>query len=382
MNLFKTTSILIFFVFVALNTSNFRVSGFLKPVGRNAYKKLRTNFDQGNLLFKGMIHSEKLTFNHESEIRATRFAQFEELTNRTDGISQRSATDASSIFHTTPINFLDITAGMEINTRLPPIIIIHGMFGSSKNFAGWGKGLYSVLSQPRRILSIDLPNHGKSGWKESMTYDGLAADISEFMSSQGIPTAVFVGHSLGGKVACAVALTQPEKIAGLVVLDIAPVCYTLEKDPQWKDVVTWLLALNALPLSTVTNRAHADSLLAPVIPNESKRAFCLSALQPDPTTKQLKWQLNIRALVNNLDTLAAFDLPQSPESAYGSQLSYNGDALFVAGGKSRFLRSSHLSTIAALFPRYALTSVREAGHWLHVEAAEQTQALIKAYLER
>mmetsp|Transcript_19797 Transcript_19797/g.26106 ORF Transcript_19797/g.26106 Transcript_19797/m.26106 type:complete len:364 (-) Transcript_19797:371-1462(-) len=282
------------------------------------------------------------------------------------------------------INFIEITSSMEVDNSLPPIILLHGMFGSSRNLLGLAKSLPHELANPRKVYTVDLRNHGKSEWRNRMSYEDLVNDMRNMMGKENIQKAVFVGHSIGGKIACSLALSNPELVDGLIVMDIAPVEYSLGEDKQWCDVVTSLRALNSLPLATINSKAQADRMLEPVIPDASKRAFCLTQLQPDPITKRLKWKLNIQALENNVDNLASFHVPQlEPSSAYSNgQLSYNQETLFIAGGKSRFLRSKHLPTISNHFPKFSLVTVREAGHWLHVEAPDRIIQLIKAYVER
>ena len=59
-------------------------------------------------------------------------------------------------------------------------------------------------------------------WRQ-MDYDLMAADVRRFMDKQGYRPAVWLGHSMGGKVAMRAALVTPERVSGLVVADIAPV---------------------------------------------------------------------------------------------------------------------------------------------------------------
>mmetsp|Transcript_19128 Transcript_19128/g.24125 ORF Transcript_19128/g.24125 Transcript_19128/m.24125 type:complete len:413 (+) Transcript_19128:124-1362(+) len=275
------------------------------------------------------------------------------------------------------IHWIEASSGIDVDTSLTPVIILHGMFGSSRNFLGWAKTLPLMLKRPRQVFLVDLRNHGQSDWHESMTLEDLTCDVCGFMEELDIPKAIFIGHSIGGKIACNMALKKPRLVDGLMVLDIAPVTYNLEKDSQWREVVTNLQKLNQLPLATITSKQQADRLLMEAIPDDAKRAFCLQQLQPDPTTKRLRWVLNIKALADNVDHLGSFDTRDIEQ-----QNAYHQEVLFVAGGKSRFLRSSHLPIIAALFPNFKLITIRDTGHWLHIDAAERTLELAKAYIER
>jgi esterase len=75
--------------------------------------------------------------------------------------------------------------------------------------------------------------------------------------------------------------------------------------------------------------------------------------------------------------IAAFDLAH-----LGQQPGrFPHKTLFLNGGKSKFLRSTHLPTIAKLFPTFALATVREAGHWIFHEAPEETLSIVQRYLD-
>merc|ERR1712194_786161 len=78
------------------------------------------------------------------------------------------------------------------------------------------------------------------------------------------------------------------------------------------------------------------------------------------------------------DTAEGGTLPQTNNN----KLQYEGDVFFIHGGASRFVRHSHISTIAPFFPNHMLTTLRGIGHWVHAEAPDDTIALLKRYLDR
>ena len=103
----------------------------------------------------------------------------------------------------------------------PPVIIVHGLLGQSRNFASIAQSLAAQLQFKRRILTVDLRNHGESGHSDSMSYTAQAQDLLAVMDREGMEEAVLIGHSMGGKVVKAAALLHPERVTGLVVMDIA-----------------------------------------------------------------------------------------------------------------------------------------------------------------
>jgi esterase len=215
-------------------------------------------------------------------------------------------------------------------------------------------------------------------WRDDMSYRSMAGDVVAWLDRHRVDQAVLVGHSMGGKVAQAAALLHPDRVSGLVVLDIAPVRYDPTSDPSWKavgDIVSVLASIDVVP---GMSRSQADQLLRSAIPDPGLRAFCLTNLDP----KAGRWKVPLRAIASNLGRLADFDVPSSSPSQQQHQHQYVGDAFFIHGGQSRFVRSSHMSAIASYFPNHLLTTVRGAGHWIHAEAPDDTTALLKKFLDR
>ena len=251
-----------------------------------------------------------------------------------------------------------------------PVLLLHGLLGNKRNFATLASSLGAQLDQPRRIVGVDLRNHGDSAHSEEMSYLAMAQDVCEFLDSQNIPKIVLVGHSMGGKVAQAMSLIHPERVEGLVVLDIAPVEYC-RTDPHWKAVEDILHAIHAVDESAYTaGKSELDKALRKSIPDPNLRAFVLTNYD----NRKKDWKIPIGTIVSQLEEIAGFDVP--------SEASYDGDVFIIHGGQSRFVRSSYMDQIAGFFPNHMLTTVRGAGHWVHAEAPDDTIALLKRYLDR
>ena len=102
-----------------------------------------------------------------------------------------------------------------------PLIVLHGFLGTGDNWLTFAK----AISDHRKVYLIDQRNHGRSFHKDEHTYADLAADIKQFMEENGLKKADFLGHSMGGKTAMQFALTYPESVDHLIVVDIAPKAY-------------------------------------------------------------------------------------------------------------------------------------------------------------
>jgi pimeloyl-ACP methyl ester carboxylesterase len=272
-----------------------------------------------------------------------------------------------------------------------------------------------------------------------MSYQALAGDVLHFCNRHNLDKFELIGHSVGGKVAqyvcftmlccctkgerecvcvcvctnlvillcpcqflcfCswsfpglflasntytaqphrALALLEPDRVQGLVVIDIAPVSYSPD-EPHWKAVSDIIAALCTVRLQPGMSKRDVDLQLKTAVPDPALRAFCLTNVD----SKSGTWKVHLECIAQQLDVLAGFEIGGSPgpsESTRDHHPQYHGDAFFIHGGQSRFVRHSHLVTIGTYFPNHMLTTIRGAGHWVHAEAPEDTTALLKRFLDR
>lgn len=251
-----------------------------------------------------------------------------------------------------------------------PVLLLHGLLGSKRNFASLASSLGNQLEKQRRIIGVDLRNHGDSEHSTEMTYTAMARDVLEFMDARGLEKVILVGHSMGGKVAQAMSLLHPHRVDGLVVLDIAPVQYT-SMDPHWKAVEDIMHAMRSVEDSST--KSALDKQLRSSIPDPNLRAFVLTNYD----ARQKGWKIPVATICEQLDCIAGFDVMD-----HSSSRAYEGDVFIIHGGQSKFVRHAYMDRIAELFPNHMLTTIRGAGHWVHAEAPDDTIALLKQYLDR
>lgn len=267
-------------------------------------------------------------------------------------------------------------AGVEYGTG-SPVAILHGLFGSGRNWATIARH----LAARHRVIALDLRNHGASPWADSMDYREMAEDVVATLAALGHQRAALIGHSMGGKTAMQAALAHPDAVTRLVIVDIAPVVYP----PHHLGLVQ---AMRALDLAGISRRAEADRRLAGAVPDAAERGFLLQNLvfgplsnpegdrrnSPQPAGKGREgiagahWRLNLEAIEHELPVLGEF-----PEPPAGTV--YRGPALFVAGKLSDYIRQEYEPAIHRLFPNSRLVGIAEAGHWVH---SEQPQAFLDA----
>ena len=184
----------------------------------------------------------------------------------------------------------------------PPLLIAHGLYGSARNFNSLGK----KLARNRRVVMVDMRNHGESPWESDMSYPAMAGDLAEAVDRLCGGRAVVLGHSMGGKAAMALALSHPERLAGLIVADIAPIYY----DHSHAGYVD---AMRAVDLARVSRRSDADPMLAERIPEPMLRSFLLQNLVVEAGVA--RWRLNLAALARALPDLMAWP-GDWPETGY------------------------------------------------------------------
>lgn len=236
----------------------------------------------------------------------------------------------------------------------PPVAILHGLFGSGRNW----RSVAQRLAARHRILAFDLRNHGASPWADGMSYREMVEDLRASLRARGIGSAALLGHSMGGKVAMVAALLHPVEVDRLVVVDIAPA-------PNTPTLFGRLRAMRAVDLRDVTRRGELDSRLTEAIPDSAERAFLLQNLLLDGGSA--RWRINLEVIEREFSGIIGF--PEFP-----ARTVYDGPALFVAGAHSNYIQREHEPTIRRLFPQARVTRVAAAGHWVH---ADQPAAFLR-----
>jgi esterase len=241
-----------------------------------------------------------------------------------------------------------------------PVIVLHGLFGMLDNWQTVGK----KLAEHHTVYLLDQRNHGRSPQHERMTYADMAEDLHHFMESHWMFKAHIIGHSMGGKTAMQFARQYPDMVDKLVVVDIAPKAYRGGHERIFK-------ALQELDLSQLERRSDADKALADHIDELSIRQFLLKNLSRRKEGGY-RWKMNLEALWNHYEDILA-------EPSDGKV--FQGDALFIRGGRSRYIRDEDWPLIQQQFPNARLATVEEAGHWVHAAAPDELLRLVTDFFK-
>ena len=258
--------------------------------------------------------------------------------------------------------FLQVSR-VEAKTDSPgtPLVIAHGFLGQGKNFGTLARG----FAEKRNVISVDMRNHGDSPWHELMDYHAMADDLASVIEVHAGERAHLLGHSMGGKAAMMAALKYPKLLESLTVADIAPVAYGHEYHRE-------IAAMQRVGLEGVTRRAQADQILKTSIPQAAMRAFLLQNLSLSEGSA--RWKPNLKVLDASMADITGW--PKPPADAR-----YAGPTLFVRGGDSDYVQSSHEPDIKALFPKVEFEKIAEAGHWLHAERPKKFYEVVDNFLD-
>ena len=239
----------------------------------------------------------------------------------------------------------------------PPLVILHGLFGAGRNWTNVAQSLAANY----RVYLPDARNHGASPWAESMSYVEMAHDVLALIERERLQQPFVIGHSMGGKTAMTLALSHPQAVGGVAVIDIAPESYT----GQFSSYVSAMRNLDV----GAAGRREVRRTLAESLRADAPVDFLMQTLRRE--RDRFDWRPNLLATGSCMRDLC--DFPASLREAR-----YEGPALFIAGAESDYLQPASLPGIRALFPSAALERIEDAGHWVH---ADQPEALLRGLNE-
>lgn len=233
----------------------------------------------------------------------------------------------------------------------PSLVIIHGLFGMSDNW----NSLAKEFAKDFKVYIIDLRNHGKSPHSDEFNYDVMCEDLVEYMEDYNIAYPILLGHSLGGKVAMKFAFKYPEKIAKLIVADIAPRSY----DTDFAQ--TLLQTLYKLPLEEFEKRDDVDHFLSSMYTDRGMRLFLMKNLCRNEN-KEFAWRFNIDVLLEKVSNIQEADFISGICDV---------PTCFIRGGDSNYITTDDERIINKHFSEFNIVTVSGAGHWLHAEKPKE-----------
>ena len=239
-----------------------------------------------------------------------------------------------------------------------PLIILHGLLGSSDNWHTLGK----MFGARFHVFTLDARNHGRSPHTDEMSYPAMADDVREFMQQHGLQTAHLLGHSMGGKTAMQLALTHSDLVDKLVVVDIAPRAYDRQHDYIFD-------AITSLNLSGMSSRQEISAAFSDTIPSETTRQFVMKNLARDDSGA-FSWKLNLDTILRHYAEI---------NSALDSAKRFEKPTLFVKSNKAGYITQEDEPSIKQMFPQAQIVGL-DVGHWIHAEAPEEFARIVLDFL--
>ncbi len=239
-----------------------------------------------------------------------------------------------------------------------PLIILHGLFGSSDNWQTLGR----QFAEDYEVFLLDQRNHGQSPHDSEHDYEHMSDDLLEFIYDHQLTGANLLGHSMGGKTVMHLAQQHPELLHKIVVADMGVKAY-----PPHHEIVLETLA--SLKLTEIKSRKEADAIAAEKVHSPTIRQFLLKNLYWK-TKGSLAWRLNLEVIIKTIDNLGI--------SLAGSS---DTEALFIYGGASDYILDDDKLNILTQFPQAEFYCLDEAGHWLHAEKPLEFYTAVMDFLD-
>ena len=247
----------------------------------------------------------------------------------------------------------------ELGQGNPPIVILHGVFGSCDNWLTVSKG----LAEKNKIYLLDARNHGQSPHSEEFNYDVMAADLFEFIEQHQLVNPIIIGHSMGGKTVMKFAVKYPNAFSKMVVVDISPRYYP----PHHQSIIA---GLSAIPIDHLQTRQEADDILKAYEPELGVRQFLLKNIYRNDQNG-FSWRMNFEVIKNKIENIG---------EALDQGAKITKPALFVRGSNSKYIQEKDIELIHSIFSDVRIVTVEGSGHWVQAEKPKEFLEAVKDFL--
>ncbi|MBY5959637.1 alpha/beta fold hydrolase [Membranicola marinus] len=240
-----------------------------------------------------------------------------------------------------------------------PLIILHGLFGALDNWATLGR----KWAEHYTVYLVDLRNHGKSPHTESHTIGDMAEDVKNFIQQHDIRNPIVLGHSMGGKAAMELALSQPDLVSALIIADIGAQAY-----PRGHDHI--IEAIRSVDPARMESRKDIEQKLSETIQDPGVVFFIAKNI--DRTKEGYRWKMNIDTIERDYEEIL---------KAIKTGRIFDKPTFLLRGGKSGYVTSENINLLRQLFPNIQIETIEGAGHWLHAEKPDEFEEQVRAIMK-
>lgn len=237
------------------------------------------------------------------------------------------------------------------------ILFHHGIGASAAIWTGW----FPALADAHRLVSFDMRGYGRSHIPAAdfaWSLDLLVEDLFAVADAAGLPRFHLVGESIGGTVALAAALAQPQRIATLTVSNGAHLGASIQRVEAWRRQLDEG-GMKAWSDAFMRDRFHDDALSA------DQRAWFAA--------QQEKWPRE--SILNALRVLIGTDLSPRLKDIVQPTLLLHPDG-------SPFIPVPVMAELHRLLPDAELNVIGHSRHGLPYSHATLCASLLRAFLDR
>ncbi|KAG7448074.1 alpha/beta-hydrolase [Guyanagaster necrorhizus] len=200
----------------------------------------------------------------------------------------------------------------------------------------------------------------------------MASDVLHFISKHHLTNVSLLGHSMGGKVAAAVALAPNlgmSTLSHLISVDITPARGNLSN--EFKSYVESMKKIEAMKVKT---RKEAVDILHETEKDPSIIMFLLTNLVVPPHTSHghAHFRIPISIFGSSIQDIGSFPYE-------GGERQWDGKALFIKGEKSAYINRHNIPIAKSFFPDMALEML-DTGHWVHAERPMEFKKLVTDFI--
>lgn len=254
----------------------------------------------------------------------------------------------------------------------PALVLLHGLRG----YSGTWRALAAALSGEYHLVAFDQRGRGESDWDPEQNYytDAYFADLERVVDTLGLERFALLGHSMGGTTAYVYAARHPQRLAALLIEDIAPgssaegpgaqrivmEMATLPVSfPSWAEARRYWRAKRPTVSDGALEQRVAESLRmradGVVTWRYDAQGIRQTRLHPDPARIVDLWPIVRRITV---------------------------PTMIIRGEKSDFCPLPTVERVCAQNPRLASVTVPGASHYVHDDAPLAFTKLVREFLMR